>query len=99
MDRRAFILATGAGLLAAPLAAAAQQAEKVWQIGLLGPAGERVYTDVLLSLRAGLREFGYVEGKNMSLNTDSPRTSTNGSRVSRPNWFAARWTSSWRTQR
>ena len=29
------------------------------------PAAERVYTDPLLSLRAGLRELGYVEGKNI----------------------------------
>ena len=36
MDRRAF-LAGAAGLLAAPLAAVAQQAGKVWRIGLLVP--------------------------------------------------------------
>jgi len=67
MDRREFIAVIGSGLLAAPLAAEAQQPEKEWRIGLLGPAGERVYTDVLQSLRAGLREFGYVEGKNIVL--------------------------------
>ncbi len=51
-------------LLAAPLAAEAQ-AGKVHRIGFLGPAAERVYTNPLLSLRAGLRELGYVEGKNL----------------------------------
>jgi putative ABC transport system substrate-binding protein len=66
IDRRAFLGTLAGSLLAAPLAAEAQQPEKVWRIGLLGPAGERVYTDVLLSLRAGLREFGYVEAKNIS---------------------------------
>ncbi len=35
MDRRAFILATGAGLLAAPLVVEAQQAGKVWRIGFI----------------------------------------------------------------
>jgi len=65
MDRRTFIYSVTLTVLAAPLAAEAQQPEKVWRIGLLGPAAERVYTDVLLSLRAGLRGFGYVEGKNI----------------------------------
>jgi putative ABC transport system substrate-binding protein len=65
MNRRSFIGILAGGLLAAPLAPEAQQPEKVWRIGLLGPAAERVYTDVLLSLRAGLREFGYVDGKNI----------------------------------
>src|SRR5712691_9970317 len=51
-------------LLVSPLAAEAQ-AGKVYRIGFLGPAAERVYTDPLLRLRAGLRELGYVEGKNI----------------------------------
>jgi len=53
------------GVLAAPLAAEAQPPGKVWRIGFLGPAPERIYTDPLLSLHAGLRELGYVEGKNI----------------------------------
>ena len=66
MERRAFLGALASGLLAAPLAAGAQQAAgKVYRIGFLGPAAERVYTDSLLSLRTGLRERGYVEGKNI----------------------------------
>jgi putative ABC transport system substrate-binding protein len=52
-------------LTLAPLAGA-QQAEKVYRIGFLGPgSAERVYTDPLRSLRAGLRELGYAEGKNI----------------------------------
>jgi putative ABC transport system substrate-binding protein len=39
----------------------------VWRIGFLGPAPERIYTDPLLSLRAGLGELGYIEGKNIIL--------------------------------
>jgi len=38
---------------------------KVWRIGFLGPAPGRIYTDPLLSLRAGLGELGYIEGKNI----------------------------------
>ncbi len=65
MDRRAFMGTVVLGVLTPPLAAA-QQTGKVYRIGFLGPASaERVYTDPLLSLRAGLRELGYVEGKNI----------------------------------
>ena len=66
MERRAF-LAGAASLLAAPLAAEAQPAGKFHRIGFLGPGPERIYTDLLPSLRAGLRELGYVEGKNIVL--------------------------------
>jgi ABC-type sugar transport system substrate-binding protein len=40
MDRRTFLAGTAAVLLAAPLAAAqqAQQAGKVWRIGVLSPS-------------------------------------------------------------
>ena len=66
MDRRAFFGTLAGSLLVAPLAAEAQQAAaKVYRIGFIGPAAERVYTDSLLSLSTGLRELGYVEGKNI----------------------------------
>ena len=52
-------------LILAPLVGEAQPAEKVYRIGFLGPAAERVYTDSLLSLSTGLRELGYVKGKNI----------------------------------
>ena len=64
-ERRRFLAMLGGGLIAAPLAAEGQQREKVWRDGFLGPAPERIYTDPLLSLRGGLRELGYVEGKNI----------------------------------
>jgi putative ABC transport system substrate-binding protein len=60
-----FISTVAGGLLAAPLAGKAQQLEKVWRIGLLGPAAERAYTDPVMSLRAGLRDLGYFEGNNI----------------------------------
>jgi ABC transporter substrate binding protein len=66
MDRRAFIGTFG--LLAAALAAGAQQA-KVWRIGLLVPGlppgcGSDPPPPPLLALRNGLRELGYVEMSN-----------------------------------
>jgi putative ABC transport system substrate-binding protein len=64
MDRRAFIGALAGGFLA-PLAAGAQQAEKVWRIGFLGAAAPSVWASRVQALRAGLRDLGYVEGKNI----------------------------------
>ena len=51
-------------LLAAPLAAEAQPAGKVYRIGLLrnGPPPETF----MAGLRRGLRELGYIEGQNVS---------------------------------
>jgi putative tryptophan/tyrosine transport system substrate-binding protein len=59
MNRRAFV--TGLGVvLAAPLAGEAQQARKVYRIGVLG-IGEPTL------MRQSLREAGYVEGQNLSI--------------------------------
>jgi putative ABC transport system substrate-binding protein len=62
MNRRVFMGALVGGLLAAPLAAEAQKAGKVWRIGFLGSGSPEGYTDLLQGLRTRLRELGYVEG-------------------------------------
>ncbi len=67
IDRRTFLAGTGAVLLAAPLAAEAQQAGKVWRIGYLGYSAESVESKNLKVLRQRLRELGYVDGKNIAL--------------------------------
>jgi putative ABC transport system substrate-binding protein len=64
MKRRSFIAALGVGL-AAPLAAHAQQAGKVYRVGYLG--GSSRAAPLIESLRQGLRERGYVEGQNLIL--------------------------------
>ena len=59
MNRRAFVRTLAGGLLAAPLAAEAQEAAKVRKVGELHPgtgSEERL---------AALREAGYVEGQNL----------------------------------
>ena len=63
MERRAF-LAGSAVLLAAPLAAEAQQASKVHRIGLLAPSDAHAGTPYVEAFRQGLRELGWVEGNN-----------------------------------
>ena len=65
--RRAFLIALGAGVLAAPLASFAQQQPvKVPRIGLLwiSSGSESSY---LKPFREGLRVQGYVEGKNIHI--------------------------------
>ena len=49
-------------VLAAPLASLAQQQLKVWRIGFL--ASDSSSTRVYEGFRQGMRELGYVEGKN-----------------------------------
>jgi putative ABC transport system substrate-binding protein len=65
VTRRAFIGTLAGGLLAAPLAAEAQPAGKVWRIGYLGSGSASGQGNRADALRAGLRELGYVEGKNI----------------------------------
>ena len=63
MDRRAFLGTLS--LLAAPLAAEAQQTTKVTSIGyLIGPSLSANAARIE-AFRQGLRELGYVEGKNI----------------------------------
>jgi putative ABC transport system substrate-binding protein len=64
MDRRTFLAGTGAVLLAAPLAAEAQQAAKIARIGYLGnnPAATPHLQE---AFRQGLCDLGYVEGRNL----------------------------------
>ena len=69
MDRRRFISVVAGTCLLEPLALRAQPTGKIVKIGLLAPytgptSGERVD---LAALRAGLRELGWVEGKNLSI--------------------------------
>ena len=67
MDRRTFVGAFASGLVIARSIAEAQPATKVYRVGfLLGATAESV-ASLLDSLREGLRELGYVEGRNLVL--------------------------------
>ena len=64
IGRRTFLAGTGAVLLAAPLAAEAQEAAKVARIGYL--AGTLATSPHLQeAFLQGLRGLGYVEGRNL----------------------------------
>jgi ABC-type uncharacterized transport system substrate-binding protein len=63
-SRRTF-LAGAVALLAAPLTAAAQPAGKVYQIGILSPSPANAGR--VEAIRQGLRALGYVEGRNVAI--------------------------------
>ena len=64
--RRRLVLTLGAGALAAPLACFAQQKPaKVARIAFLGATSASGLANRVEALRAGLRDLGYVEGKNI----------------------------------
>ena len=65
MNRRVFLSVLSGGLLAAPLAAEAQQAEKVYRIGYLSAGSDTSNPRVREAFRQGLRELGWVEGQNI----------------------------------
>jgi len=63
MDRRAFLATLGA--LAAPLAAQAQPAAGVHRIGFVSATSPSPSNPQFDAFHQGLRELGYVEGKNV----------------------------------
>ena len=68
-NRRKLIIALGAGALASPLSSLAQPATKVWRVGFLSPRHlDFVDSDYIYGpFTRGMRELGYVEGKNLAI--------------------------------
>jgi putative ABC transport system substrate-binding protein len=65
MRRRDFITLIGSAAAAWPLAARAQSSGKVWRIGVLETTSMSVNAANFDAFRQGLRELGYVEGRNI----------------------------------
>ena len=76
LDRRRFIAGAGA-VIAGPIAAQAQQAAKIYRIGLLGPSDARSGMPYVDAFLRGLRELGWVEGSNFVSDTDGRRADSN----------------------
>jgi len=68
VDRRAFVGRLALGILVVPLGAEAQQAVKVYRIGVLlaGSRGENT-SYIMDAFRQALRGLGYVEGRNITI--------------------------------
>ena len=66
VDRRIFLV-SAAGLLAAPLAAQTPPATRMPQVGLLWFGSRSSESSSVDAFVAGLRELGYVEGRNVVL--------------------------------
>jgi len=64
VKRREFITLLG-GAAAWPLAGRAEQAGKVWRIGMLDTTGEAAKSADIRAFRRGLAELGYTEEKNL----------------------------------
>jgi putative ABC transport system substrate-binding protein len=65
MRRRELIGVAGMVLFAWPLVARAQQQGKIARLGYLGFGSPAASANRVEALRAGLRDLGYVEGKNL----------------------------------
>ena len=67
IERRAFLRAASVAVLAAPRVSRAQVSGKARVIGFLGGASASGYTTLVESFRLGLRDHGYVEGRNIRI--------------------------------
>ena len=70
MIRREFIALLGGAAAAWPLAARAQQPERMRRIGvLLGAADDPEGQARVMALKQGLRELGWADGRNIQIDT------------------------------
>src|SRR5438093_13732745 len=67
MKAAALLAILGLSLLLAPLPAATQPASKIHRIGFLWNASPSLTYHLLEAFRHGLRERGYVEGKDLTI--------------------------------
>ena len=95
MRRRSFITLLG-GAAAWPIAAHAQQGERVRRIGLLTGAtadDPENQTNISVFLQA-LQQLGWTVGQNIKSTTAGPAALTTNIANTRPNWSRSRRTSS-----
>lgn len=88
MRKKVIALALSAVLFALCSSVEAQQAEKVPRIGILAPGSSALPTSPAYhdSFRQGLRDLGYIEGKNILIEIDMQKGSKIGFLILLPNW-------------
>jgi putative ABC transport system substrate-binding protein len=74
MRRREVIAFASTALFAWPLVARAQPPAKIARLGFLGFGTPADFAPLIEAFRAGLRDLGYVEGKNLIIEFRWPRT-------------------------
>ena len=97
MKRREFITVLGGAAVAWPLAARAQQRERMRRIGVLlaacrGRSGDQARR---CGLPAGLQQLGWSDGRNVAIEYRWAAGDAERSANMRPNWSRSRRTSSW----
>jgi putative ABC transport system substrate-binding protein len=65
MNHKVILFLLAPSILISSHLADAQQVKKVWRIGFLGSGSASGYASRVNAMREGLRELGYVEGKNI----------------------------------
>lgn len=67
MRTKIICLALAALIVAFSSSAEAQQAKKAWRIGFLSAVSPKLYSHLYAAFLQGMRDLGYVEGKNVVL--------------------------------
>jgi putative ABC transport system substrate-binding protein len=67
MKTRRIFLVRGLAMLALPFAARAQPAAKIPRVGFMAASNRSAVSARVEAFREGLRELGYVDGKNIAL--------------------------------
>ena len=65
--RRQLLIALGGGFVSRPLASQAQQPTRIARIGFLSPFARAITLSSEDAFRQGLRELGWIEGKNIAI--------------------------------
>jgi putative ABC transport system substrate-binding protein len=95
ISRRRVVSGVGAALLVAPAAVQAQPVDKVYRLGILShggppPPGTASHLHVI----EVLREFGYIEGRNLVVERRYAEGKTDRLPGWHENWFESQWTTS-----
>ena len=71
MSKKIAFFITAFAILVSAHSSVAQQAGKVYRVGLLSPGSVRTHSGFLESLRQGMRDAGYVEGRDIIIEARS----------------------------